>query len=212
MNRNTRNTLRAVAGIALATALGACASAAPTPPAVCEDHASAPRLDAQRLMLAEGYSMLHKDAHTIGSVRLLLMVKKDSDDFDHTVTAITDYGQKLEKDLERIGKDYPGVRIDLDPLPEMEKRKRLATGFDRFFEIAPVTGKKGPAFERTLLISLAGGLNQERHLAEVMAKEEPDASLKKFLLDTQAAMDALYDRAQALLERKYFKATGDKSG
>jgi hypothetical protein len=38
-----------------------------------------------------------------------------------------------------------------------------------------------------------------------MAEEEPDAGLKKFLLDTEKGYSALYDRIQALLESEYFK-------
>jgi hypothetical protein len=167
--------------------------------------AAGKELTAQRRILAEGYSIMHRDATTISAVRALLYVKKESDEFDKIVTEVSEYGGQLKKDLERLSKEYPAVRLDLDPLPEMEKRKRFQTGVDRFFEIAPITGKSGPAWERTLLISLANGLNQERHLAEEMAKEEPNAQLKKFLTDTDATLTAYWKRADALLERRYFK-------
>jgi hypothetical protein len=110
----------------------------------------------------------------------------------------------LTKDLERIAKDYPGVRIDLDPLPEMEKRKRKAVGITRAKEFAPVVGKGGREYERTVLLSFANGLNHERHLCKVMAEAETDASLKKFLLDTETKYDALYKAAMNLLEKEYF--------
>jgi hypothetical protein len=110
----------------------------------------------------------------------------------------------LTKDLERIAKTYPGVRIDLDPLPEMEKRKRMAVGMTRAKEFAPVVGKGGPEYERTVLLSFANGLNHERHLCKVMAEAETDASLKKFLLDAGKKYDALYEDAMTLLEKEYF--------
>jgi hypothetical protein len=159
----------------------------------------------QRRMLNEGYSMLHKDAFTISSVRGLLYVKRESDEFDRYVTDVGEYGARLKDDLERLAKAFPAVRIDLQPLPEMERRKRLATGWDKFKDIAPVTGKSGKEWERTLLISLVNGLNQERHLCEEMGKEEPNAQLKKFLVEQQGAMTKLWERGEALLERRYYK-------
>jgi hypothetical protein len=195
--------------VATTILLSSCAAFAPDCPCSsgkkADDNRSKTHMGDQRLILAEGYSIMHKDATTIGAVRTLLYVKKESDEFHKIVTEVSDYGSHLKEELERLSKDYPAVRVDLDPLPEMEKRKRFSTGLDRFFEIAPLTGKKGAEFERTLLISLANGLNQERHLAEAMAKEEPNEQLKKFLTDTDATLTAYWKRADALLERRYFK-------
>lgn len=159
----------------------------------------------QRRILNEGYSMLYKDARTIGAVKYLLWVKIESDEFDLLITEVTDFGNKLHDDLGKLATQYPALRLDLDPLPVMEKRKRLATGFDKFYDIAPLTGKSGHQFERVLLNSLTNGLNQERHLADELAKEEPDPGLKKFMQQTKSRMDALYKSAEFLLERKYFK-------
>jgi hypothetical protein len=121
------------------------------------------------------------------------------------VSDVADYAGKLEKELERIDKDYPGVRIDLDPLPEMEKRKLSAIAKDRVIEYVPVVGCSGHEYERTLLISLLNGINHERHLCAVMAEEEPDTNLKKFLLDTKTHYDGFYQRIDALLNKSYYK-------
>jgi len=121
------------------------------------------------------------------------------------VTEIADVGGDIKKDLERIAKDYPGVRIDLDPLPEMEKRKRAAIAKDRAKYFAPVVGHGGREYERTVLLGFANGLNHESHLCQVMAEAEPDAGLKKFLLDTEKRYDALNERVTTLLEKEYFK-------
>lgn len=176
------------------------------------DHAKAPQLSKQRLMLSEGYSLLYKDASHLDLAQLILYVKAESDPMKEIVTAVAEVGSRVKKDLERIAKDYPGVRIDLDPLPEMEKRKRAAIAKDRMRYFAPVIGKGGREYERTVLISYANGLNHERHLCEVMADAEPDAGLKKFLLDTQQRYDRLYDRVTALLEKEYFRDPDGKTG
>lgn len=163
-----------------------------------------PRLDEQRTMLSEGYSMLYHDVGNLDLADLILLVKKESDAMHDVITAASELGGDLKKDLERIAKDYPGVRIDLDPLPEMEKRKRAAISKDRVKYFAPVVGHGGREYERTVLVALANGMNHEQHLCEVMAAEEPDPGLKKFLLDTEQRFRKLNDRVTELLEKEYF--------
>ena len=165
----------------------------------------------QRLALSEGYSMLYKDASTLDLTELILYVKVESDAMDKLVTAVAEAGGQMKKDLERIAKDHPGVRIDLDPLPEMEKRKRAAIAKDRARYFAPIVGHGGREYERTVLIGYANGMNHERHLCQVMAEAEPDASLKKFLLDAEKRYDGLYDRVTALLDKDYFKNPNGKT-
>ena len=165
----------------------------------------APKLSKERQVLAEGYSMLYQDARKLDASDLILLVKAESDSMKKLVSSVSEMGEKLTKDLERVAKDYPGVRIDLDPLPEMEKRKRTAVGVTRAKEFAPVVGKGGREYERTVLLSFANGLNHERHLCKVMAEAEPDATLKKFLLDTGKRYDGLLERVTKLLEAEYFK-------
>jgi len=169
------------------------------------DHAKAPGLNAQRRTLSEGYSLLYQEAGALDRSELMLYVKVESDAMDKVVSAIADVGGKMKKDLERIAHDYPGVRIDLDPLPEMEKRKRAAIAKDRTRYFAPVVGHGGREYERTVLLGYSNGLNHERHLCQVMAEAEPDESLKKFLLDAEKRYDGLYDRVNQLLEKEYFK-------
>ena len=135
---------------------------------------------------------------------MILYVKVESDQVEAIVNSLAEFGGELKSDLERIAKDYPGVRIGLKPLPEMEVRKRTALAKDRARYFAPVIGHSGREYERTVLIAFSNGLNHERHLCQVMAAEEPDAGLKKFLLDTQKHYDDLYDRTVALLDKECF--------
>ena len=173
--------------------------------------AKAPELSKQRRVLSEGYSMLYQDAGNLDSAELILYVKVESEAMHAVVTAASELGGQLKKDLERIAKDYPGVRIDLDPLPEMEKRKRAAISKDRAHYFAPVIGHGGREYERTVLMAYANGANHERHLCQVMAEAEPDANLKKFLLETEKRYDGLYDRVNELLEKEYFKDPNGKT-
>jgi hypothetical protein len=163
------------------------------------------RLSAQREMLSEGYSLLYADATKIDRVELVLYVKAESQEFNTVITAISAYGEELKEDLERLAADYPGVRIDLVPLPEMEQRKRFAIGQDRVLQFIPFGGDGRVEYERTMLISLSNALNHESHLCRVMATEEPDPGLKKFLLDAEQRYVTLYERALQLLDRDHFR-------
>lgn len=175
------------------------------------DRTKATELSKQRLALSEGYSMLYKDASSLDLMELILYVKVESDAVDKVVTAVAEVGGQMKKDLERIARDHPDVRINLDPLPEMEKRKRAAIAKDRARYFAPIVGHGGREYERTVLIGYANGTNHERHLCKVMAEAEPDASLKKFLLDAEKRYDGLYDRVAALLDKDYFKDPNGKT-
>ncbi len=170
-----------------------------------------PDLSKQRRVLSEGYSMLYQDAGNLDLSELILYVKVESDAMKKVVTAVAEVGGQLKKDLERIARDYPGAQIDLDPLPEMEKRKRAAISKDRARYFAPIVGHGGREYERTVLIGYANGINHERHLCQVMAEAEPDAGLKKFLLDAEKRYDGLYDRVNALLDKEYFNDPNGKT-
>ena len=155
-------------------------------------------------MLSEGYSLMYHDAGKFDASELVLLVKAESDAMKKLVSSVAELGDEIKKDLERIAREYPGVRIDLDPLPEMEKRKRKAVGMTRAKEFAPIVGKGGREYERTMMLSFANGLNHDRHLCKVMAEAEPDAGLQKFLLETEKKYDALYESVMTYLEKEYF--------
>jgi hypothetical protein len=169
-------------------------------------------LDDQRRILSEGYSLLYGDSEKLGRTDLLVLFKFESDAVEALLDAVSAWGDAFRVDLERIDHDYPGVRIDLDPLPIMEKRKRESIAIDRAKELAPGVGIGGRAYERTLLIGLMNGLNHERHLCRVMAAEEPDAGLQRVLLAAEKRYDGLYQRVVALLESRYFAASGAAPG
>jgi hypothetical protein len=187
-----------VLGLVLTLALAACSET---------DVAQQPvaGLSTQRAMLSEGYSLLYADAAKLDAVELALYVKAESQEFNDFITAVSAYGDELKHELERLARDYPGVRIDLEPLPEMEKRKRFAIGKARMIEFAPLGGRSRLDYERTMLVSLSNALNHERHLCKVMAAEEPDAGLKKVLLAAERRYTGLYERAMDLLVRQHFR-------
>ena len=166
-----------------------------------------PTLNKQRLMLSEGYSKLYASAGKLDLSGLVLVVKSEPENVEAIINAVAEFGDELKNDLERIAKDYPGVRIDINTVPEIEKRTRAALAKDLGMRFAPVVGRGGTEYERTVLIGYAIALAHERYLSRVMAEEEPDPGLKKFLLATEKQYGALYDRTAALLDKEYFSNT-----
>jgi hypothetical protein len=194
----------------LATILVAGCATSKKAPQPAADPPKAPTLSKQRQILSEGYSLLYQEATALNKSELILYVKEESEPMHAFVTAAADVGGDLKKDLEHIAKTYPGVRIDLDPLPEMEKRKRAAIAKDRAHYFAPVVGHGGREYERTVLLAYSNGLNHELHMCQVMAEAEPDASLKKFLVDAEKRYEVLNNRVNDLLEKDYFKNPNGK--
>ncbi|MEO7854026.1 MAG: hypothetical protein ABIR94_17500 [Rubrivivax sp.] len=164
--------------------------------------------DAQLDLLNQGYSLLYADVSGLRLVDKLLLVKFESDSTQAIVEAISDYSAKLATQLEGVAKRYPSVRIDLQPLPEVEKRTRAAANKERALSFAPLVGRSGADFERTLLLTLSGALNQLRFLAQVTAQEERNDERRALLEDAQKNFDSLYRRTLKLLDERYYKHTG----
>jgi hypothetical protein len=160
------------------------------------------------MQLSEGYSKLYAAAGKLDLTDLVLYVKSSPANVDAIIKDAAEFGDELKKELERIARDYPGVRIDIVVLPEIEKRARVALAKDLAVQFAPVVGKGGKEYERTVLIAYAVALAHERYLSRVMAEEEPDAGLQKFLVSTEQHYGMLFERVMALLDKDYFRNPG----
>lgn len=190
--------------------LAACLLLMPLLSAGCDktdrDQAAAAELDHQRLILSQGYSMLYSDASKLGIADLLLLVKLESQGFDDLVSELSTYGDELKVELKEASKNYPAMRLDLDPLPEMEQRKRNAIAKDRTIDFLPFSGKGRVEYERTMLISTSNALNHESHLCQVMADEETEPELQKLLRGCEQRYGELRDQALGLLRSDHFVA------
>lgn len=157
--------------------------------------------------LSNGYAQLYRTVSGLKHLDKALFVKKfESDKFEAMVEALSDYAGDLSDQLEKLAKDYPSLNLEDTGLPEVELKKRRAVVKDRLEDMAPIVGKSGVEFERTLLVSVIGPVNNMRFLAEVLYEEEKDARRKAFLVRTREKLDGLFNRMIALLERDYFCA------
>jgi len=158
----------------------------------------------QLRVLNEGYSMLYASASGLSNVDKAFLIKFESDATESVVTDASNYMGELAANLEQLATDYPSLRLDLQPLPAIERKKQSAATAARIKSFAPIVGRTGPNFERTLLLTLSGGLNQLRHLARVMAAEEREQNRQKLLENAEQRMDGLYNRMVKLLNDEYY--------
>jgi hypothetical protein len=103
--------------------------------------------------------------------------------------------------LGKLAKEGPSLDLDRQILPAMFIRTRQSVQAEQLKELLGATGKD---FERRLLLSMSGPLNQGRHLATVMHEAEPNTERKAFWQQVREQFDDHYRRVMALLEKRYF--------
>jgi hypothetical protein len=114
------------------------------------------------------------------------------------------YYQQLADSMQKLSKQYPAMRIDVEPMSQIEGDARKAIGIDQAKDMAPLAGKNGIGFEREALLMFYNALNEQRHLTGVMVGMESSPALKQFLESTHAQLDERYAKVGALLNRRYF--------
>jgi hypothetical protein len=191
-----RSTLRAVATAILLTVAACSHLSSQTKPT--------PDKQAPRAQLSIGYSLLYQEADGIPKLKWLLMFKDESEDMERVTNDLVSYYQQLADTMRRLSKQYPGMRIDVTPMSQIEADERKAIGEDLAKDLAPVVGKTGVKFEREVLLTFYDSLNEQRHLTGVMLRLETDTGLRKFLETTQAQLDEHYAKVGTLLNRRYF--------
>lgn len=163
-----------------------------------------PEKDAPRAQLSIGYSLLYQEADGIPKLKWILMFKDKPEEMGRVTHDLVNYYQHLADTMRRLSKEFPGMRIDVTPMSEIEAAERKAIGTDLAKDLAPIIGKSGVPFEREALLTFYNTLNEQRHLVGVMVGLEPDPALKKFLETTKAQLEDHYARVGALLNSRYF--------
>jgi len=170
----------------------------------CDTRKPTPDKNAPRAQLSIGYSLLYQEADGIPKLKWLLMFKDKPEEMGRLTNDLVGYYQQLAEAMQKLSKQFPGMRIDVDPMSKIEDDERKAIGDDLAKDLAPVIGKTGIEFEREALLMFYNSLNEQRHLTGVMVGLEPDPALKKFLETTKAELDTRYAEVGALLNRRYF--------
>jgi hypothetical protein len=163
-----------------------------------------PDKNAPRAQLSIGYSLLYQEADGIPKFKWILMFKDKPEEMGQLTHELISYYQQLAGTLRRLAGQFPGMRIDVAAMSEIESDVRKAIGDDLAKDLAPLIGKTGVDFEREALLVFYNTLNEQRHLVGVMVGLETDPALKKFLEMTKAELDARYAKVGALLNKRYF--------
>lgn len=163
-----------------------------------------PDKKAPRAQLSIGYSLLYQEADGIPKLKWILMFKDKPEEMGRVTSELVSYYEQLADTMERLSKQYPGMRIHVAAMSEIEGAERKAIGEDLAKDFAPLVGKTGVEFEREALLMFYNGLNEQRHLTGVMVELETDPGLKKFLETTKAQLETRYAQIGALLNRRYF--------
>jgi hypothetical protein len=190
-------TLIRCAATALLLAVAACSQ-------LSDSTKPTPDKDAPRAQLSIGYSLLYQEADGIPKLKWILMFKDKPEEMGRVTNDLVSYYQQLAETMRKLSKQYPGMRIDVAPMSQIEGEERKAIGEDTAKDFAPVVGKTGIEFEREALLMFYNALNEQRHLVGVMVGLETDPGLKKFLETTKAQLDEHYSKVGALLNRRYF--------
>jgi hypothetical protein len=192
-----RSILIRVAAAALLLSLSACSH-------LSNDSKPRSEKSASRAQLSIGYSLLYQEADGIPKLKWLLMFKDKPEEMARLTNELTSYYQQLADTMRKLAKQYPDMRIDVQPMSEIEGEERKAIGTDMAKDFAPLVGKSGIEFEREALLMFYNSLDEQRHLTGVMLGLEKNPPLKAFLETTHAQLEERYKRVGALLNRRYF--------
>jgi hypothetical protein len=154
--------------------------------------------------LSRGYAALYDAAKGLRWLDELLLLKFESDDTQRVLTDLARYASRLKGELEKVAKDHPSLSLDDDGLPQIERRKRALQQRDRVKTLAPVTGAVGSDFERTLLLTQSGAINQLRFLASALAEAEKGSPRHAWILGVEREFDRHYVAVVRLLDRRFF--------
>lgn len=154
--------------------------------------------------ISQGYAQLFQTANGLSNVNALLYIKLESDAVDRFITGLSEDMAQMATATKQATRSAPWIDLDATGLPRIEQMKRSKSQLDRALGLAPVFGRTGADFERTLLLTLSGGLNQSRYLTRVLLELETDDSRKAFLEQARDTFDRLYDADVDLLNSRYF--------
>jgi hypothetical protein len=192
-----RSTLIRFVAAALLLTLGACSQ-------LSHIRESTPAKDAPRAQLSIGYSLLYQEADGIPKLKWILMFKDKPEEMGQVTNDLVSYYQQLADTMQKLSRQFPAMRINVEAMSGIEADERKAIGADLAKDLAPLVGKTGIGFEREALLMFYNSLNEQRHLVGVMVGLETDPTLKKFLETTKAQLEARYAKVGALLNRRYF--------
>ena len=162
--------------------------------------------EAPDTVLSHGYAQLYDAASGLRWLDEFLLVKTESAPTHQAIRELAEYSSRLKRELEELARANPSISLQDDGLPLLERNKRKALQADRAKSLAPLAGARGSDFERTLLLTQSGVLNQLRFLAQAIADAETDTERRQYVTGVRQELDRLYARIVRLLDKEFFRS------
>jgi hypothetical protein len=195
--------VRLLFAVLLAAGATACAPSGDERPTVTT-RADATSLQ-ERRELNEAYSLLYAQAQRLSRMEWAVRLKRQPEATRDTLLAATAYYDELGSELERLSAAYPALNLEVPGMLPIHRRARERIADAQADAIKPLFGETGVEYERGLLLSVRAALDEQRHVATVLAEREPDAGLRGFMQVQQQALDQLYRRVDRELRDHYFR-------
>lgn len=153
--------------------------------------------------LNTGYALLHDSLSQQKHFEKLLWIKLESKELERVVERITGMATEAEAQLEQLAKRWPEITLQSpQKISRVEAEARSSMRRDR---TKMLLAAKGKAFERLLLFSESGVINQERHLTRALLKLEENKERASVLDGISEKLDQAYNELWDFLETRYFK-------
>lgn len=175
-----------VAAVLLTASLGCASAGAPRRP---PDEPAAS---------AHGFALLYQILGQERQVSKLLMIKEERDELETVIDAIDSICDAAYERLEELAKQRPRLDLSDTGLPADEVRTRLAIAATRRDQLLAATGRE---FEMQLLWTQNEALTYASHLADTLARSEPDPARLAFARALWKDLTRLLQDVQNLLHR-----------
>jgi hypothetical protein len=141
--------------------------------------------------LNDGYALLYQLAAKQQQSDQIFNIKSASKPTEQVVGELARLSRDTVSRLETFADADERLRLEVDPLPAIERQARKAIE-DTMTKRLLFTG--GARFEAQLLLAQADGARYGAHLTKVMASRESDGDRRKYLENLSRRFSDIYDR------------------
>ena len=156
-----------------------------------------PESSSDLMELDAGYVILRELLIDESRLDGVLLIKSASDSTESLIREIADASSDMLKELDLMADENPELTMAFNGLPEVEKEVREAIASRTAMDLM---GSRGDAFEYSVLLTQEKAMSYGMHLAEALARMEPDIAVGARFKVMSDRMSALHARVTERLE------------
>ena len=146
-----------------------------------------------------GYALLDQLMAKQAQVGMLLMIKDETPQVGAIIKAIAQSCGEAHQQLKNFATIDPALKLDIDPLPAIDRRTRdLIEATSR----GELLSQSGSEFELALLLTQVRSMQYGSHLARAIAEVDDNETRKAFLGKLSEELAGHQDAVTALLQRR----------